>query len=167
MFLKDPWFSEDVKYITYRNVAIILGLIEVLLIFWWGEYMKSRGAAIDAYPSRWINSAPFILTVLIGSMSGTLTLTSFIPWGNIRFGVFIALMVLVPFLFFVSLGTSAWFEMNYYGPPAVSEALFITVVHYGVLMVIIGWMLSLLICAKRIIFFIVVLCKKWFSQSRK
>ncbi len=141
------WFALPVFPLDMRSLAAFLGLAVFFFSWWWGYTMEVRGAAIDAYPSRWLHSAAFLGLVWVGSASGSCLWASLLPWRWLRVAGAVLGTLVIAGLFFTSIGTGMWFEMYAFGnaspgpPPWLVEA--------GILVAMAGWLIALGVLVKR------------------
>jgi len=136
----------SIKKSNLYVTSIWMSIITILAIHWWFYHMGSTGSALDWYPSRWIKSLPFYSTVFLGSISGGLFISSLLPWVKARYTSLILLCIGVPVLF---LNTSySWFEGYHNLKPGTDHSAIqktiVTISNAGVIIVEIGWMLSLI-----------------------
>ena len=93
----------------WLTIGAILAYSVLPLAMVWSAHMDMVGAAIDAYPSRWIHGLPFLALVLVGSLSGWVTTAAFLPKITLRWTcVAAALTTFSLFMATVKLNFECW-----------------------------------------------------------
>ena len=98
------WYSELIY-----PAAMVASVLTALAIISWTNLMAATGSAIDAYPTRWINSFQFMSVVHVGSLAGGLFWGAVVPWKPMKIAMTVLLALGVPLVFRAT--CYGWFEM--------------------------------------------------------
>lgn len=143
------WFAFPVFPRDMRALAALSAIAVIGFAHGWGHTMDVTGSGLDYYPSRWLSSIGFRGTVIAGTLAGSFLWASLFPWRPVRIAAAFLLVAAILALFFGSLKTGIWFEM--YMGREFPSALSYHVVHGAVLTAILGWLLALVVLAKRVV----------------